>query len=73
MSPIVKRIQPTSRPLSRGRYALFLTVTLLTPLIFVGAAEAGLRIARPGGGLPAFIKAPVAGGQYLMANPTLTG
>ncbi|MGI9140652.1 MAG: GDSL-type esterase/lipase family protein [Gemmatimonadaceae bacterium] len=73
MSPIVKRIRPNSRPLTRGRYALFLTVTLLAPLILVGVVEVGLRIARPDGGLPAFIAAPVAGGQYRMTNPAVTG
>jgi tetratricopeptide (TPR) repeat protein len=53
--------------LGKGRYALFLTVTLLVPVLFLLGIEAGLRVAKPAG-LSVFIHAPAVGGDYLVAN-----
>ena len=54
--------------LSKGRYALFVTLTLALPLLILAAIELTLRIAAPSGGLPLFVEAPAAQGDYLVAN-----
>jgi lysophospholipase L1-like esterase len=55
--------------LSRAKYALFLAVTLALPILAFGILEAGIRIARPAGGLPLFRDAPFVRGEYVAANP----
>lgn len=56
------------RPLGTARYALFLGITLLVPIVVLAGIEAGLRLAKPNGGLSLFIRAPAVGGDYLVAN-----
>lgn len=56
------------RELPRGRYALFLTITLMVPVLVLGIVEGALRLARPHGGLPLFVEAQVVDGDYLVAN-----
>jgi tetratricopeptide (TPR) repeat protein len=60
--------QAQFRKLSGGRYALFVTITLALPLLILAAIELTLRIAAPSGGLPLFVQAPDAPGDYLVAN-----
>jgi tetratricopeptide (TPR) repeat protein len=61
-----------NRPkLTQGRYTLFLTVTLLVPLLVLGAVEGIVRVARPHGGLPLFVAAQFVNGRYLVANPAV--
>lgn len=55
--------------LSRTRYAAFLAITLLVPVVLLLLVEGGLRLLRPDGGLPLFVTAPGTDGRYLMANP----
>lgn len=57
--------------MTRGRYWLFMVITLLTPFVLVGVVEVVLRVAWPGGALPVFVHAPAAMGDYLMPNPEL--
>ncbi|HEY0970164.1 MAG TPA: tetratricopeptide repeat protein [Gemmatimonadales bacterium] len=57
--------------MSRGRYALFLGITLLFPVLLVGAVEGALRLFRPDGGIPLFVEAPFAEGELLVANQEL--
>ncbi|MGH7650300.1 MAG: hypothetical protein ACREMS_00505 [Gemmatimonadaceae bacterium] len=54
--------------LTRGRYILFLTITLLIPILIIGVIEATLRLVRPDGGLPLFVHARIVNGNYLVAN-----
>jgi lysophospholipase L1-like esterase len=54
--------------LSRRRYALLLGVTLALPLLVLGGIEVAVRLANPNDGLPLFIRAPAAKGDYLVAN-----
>lgn len=63
-------MRPAAAPtLSRAKYAVFLVVTLLVPVILWLAVEGGLRVLRPDGGLPLFVGAPGTDGRMLMANP----
>lgn len=57
------------RELTPARRRAFLAVTLLLPVLLLGAVEFALRLMRPDGGLPLFVPAAVAGGGYLVANP----
>ena len=50
------------------RHWVFLGITLLTPLALLSAAELIARVAWPQGALPLFVTAPVANGEYLVAN-----
>lgn len=56
------------RRISRGRYTVYLTVTLLFPFILLGLVELGLRLADPRGGLPLFERAEFVRGDYLVAS-----
>jgi lysophospholipase L1-like esterase len=56
------------RNLPTGRHALFVTITLALPLLILAAIEVTVRIASPSGGLPLFVQAPAAAGDYLVAN-----
>jgi tetratricopeptide (TPR) repeat protein len=58
-----------AEPLSRARYWLFLGITLAAPVLALALVEAGIRLARPDGGLPLFREAPVVRGGYVAANP----
>lgn len=61
-----------NRPkLSQGRYALFLAITLLVPVLILGAVEGLIRLASPHGGLPLFVAARFVHGEYLVANPSV--
>ena len=65
-------IQGEPRPKRfKGRDALFLAVTLLVPILFLGAVEGLIRLARPDGGLPLFVPAKFVRGDYLVANPSV--
>ncbi|HVB31236.1 MAG TPA: GDSL-type esterase/lipase family protein [Gemmatimonadaceae bacterium] len=57
--------------MTRGRYWLFLIITVLTPFIFLGVVELGLRVVWPGGAVPVFVRAPAQMGDYLLPNPAL--
>lgn len=57
-----------TRALTKRRYAFFLGVTLLLPLLLLLAIEAMLRLAKPGYDLSLFVRAPVVNGDYLVAN-----
>ncbi len=57
--------------MTRGRYWLFMAITLLTPFLLLGAVEVVLRVAWPAGAVPVFVHAPAAMGDYLMPNPEL--
>jgi tetratricopeptide (TPR) repeat protein len=59
--------------LPKGRYALFLALTLLVPVLIFGIVEGVFRIARPDGGLPLFVPARFVNGEYLVANPRVGG
>lgn len=56
---------------SRVRYLTYLIITLLFPVALLGLVELGLRVARPGGGLPLFERAVFAQGDYLVASRTV--
>lgn len=56
------------RRISRGRYAVYLTVTLLLPFVLLGVVELGLRLANPRGGLPVFEQAAFVRGDYLVVS-----
>jgi lysophospholipase L1-like esterase len=58
----------TAAPISRRRLALFWTLTLLTPIVFLVAAEGILRIFWRGGAVPLFVPATVETGDDLVAN-----
>lgn len=61
-----------NRPkLSKERYALLLTITLLVPILILGTVEGLIRLARPDGGLPLFADARFVRGDYLVANPSV--
>ena len=55
-------------PVRPARQRLFLAITLLTPVLLLGAAEIVARLAWPEGALPLFVTAPVGDGKYLVAN-----
>lgn len=57
------------KQLPKARYALYLAITLAMPFLVFGLVEAGLRLARPSGGLPLFREAPLVRGDYLAASP----
>ncbi len=57
--------------LARGRYALFIALTLMAPLVLFGAVEGLLRLIRPDGGMPLFVHAQFVNGDYLVASPSL--
>ena len=57
--------------LTPGRYALFLAITLVAPVVIFGAVEGLIRVARPHGGLPLFVPARFVHGKYLVANPSV--
>ena len=57
--------------MTRARYWIFLTITALSPFLFLGAVELVLRAAWPGGAIPVFVKAPSQMGDYLLPNPAL--
>lgn len=48
---------------------MYLAITLAMPFLVFGLVEAGLRLARPSGGLPLFREAPLVRGDYLAASP----
>ena len=50
---------------------LLLALTLLVPVASLVVLEVVLRLAWPGGAIPVFVRAPMGGGKYLMANPRL--
>ena len=58
----------TSGELPKGRYGLFLTVTLMIPVLVLGVIEGALRLAHRDGGLPLFVEARVVDGGYLVPN-----
>jgi len=62
---------PATAPITPGRRALFLAITLALPVLLLAGIEVGIRLARPDGGLPLFVTAPVGGGRYLGANPAI--
>ncbi len=57
--------------MTRARYWLFLTVTVLSPFLLVAAVEGVLRGTWPGGSIPVFVPAPASLGDYLLPNPAL--
>src|SRR5882724_4236009 len=54
--------------LTKGRYALFLGITLAFPLLLLVGIEIALRLADPDDGLALFTRAPAVKGDYLVAN-----
>ena len=52
------------QPLTRGKAALFLAITLALPFILVAVLEAGLRIAHYGGDVAAFDTPEILHGEY---------
>ncbi len=59
--------------MTRARYWIFLAITVLSPFLFLGAAELVLRVVWPGGSIPVFVHAPSQLGDYLLPNPALGG
>jgi len=59
--------------LSRGRYALFLAITLLLPFLLLAVVEGSLRLARRSGGLPLFVETRFPERTYLVANRAVGG
>jgi tetratricopeptide (TPR) repeat protein len=59
---------PLRNRLSRGRYALYLAITVLVPVLILAAVEGALRLTRPSGGLPLFVETKLMGVDYLIAN-----
>lgn len=59
---------PARTPLTPRKRAIFLAITLALPLLLLAAIELGLRIARPNGGLPLFVTAPVGDGRWRVAS-----
>lgn len=57
------------KPLPKARHALYLAITVAIPFLAFGLLEAGLRLARPSGGLPLFREVEFVSGDYLAANP----
>ncbi|MDE3216899.1 MAG: hypothetical protein KGO03_10890 [Gemmatimonadota bacterium] len=57
--------------MSRLRYWIFLSITVLAPVILVGAVELVLRATWKGGDIPVFVPAPPQMGDYLLPNPAL--
>lgn len=55
----------------RAKRAFFLAVTLTLPLLLLLVVEGALRIFWRGGSIPLFVRAPIASGNYLVANPTV--
>ncbi len=66
IAPKARADAPAS--LSAGRRALFAIITMALPVLLLLAIEWGMRLARPEGGLPLFVTAPIGGGRYLTAN-----
>jgi len=64
---------PLRGRLSRGRYALFLAITVLLPVVLLAVVEGSLRLARPSGGLPLFVETRFPQGVYLVANRAVGG
>lgn len=60
-----------SHRLSPSRRRVFLAITILLPFALLAAAEGLIRLIRPDGGLPLFVKAQFVGGDYLVANPRI--
>jgi tetratricopeptide (TPR) repeat protein len=60
--------RPATRILTNRRYAFYLALTLLLPLLVVFIIEVTLRVAAPSYDLSLFVRAPVANGDYLVAN-----
>jgi tetratricopeptide (TPR) repeat protein len=54
---------------TNARYISFLVITLMAPLLVLGAIEGVIRLAKPHGGLPLFVDAQFVTGEYLVANP----
>jgi lysophospholipase L1-like esterase len=50
------------------RQRIFLAITLLTPVLLLGAAEIVARLVWREGALPLFVTAPFGDGKYLVAN-----
>ena len=50
------------------RYAFFLGITLLLPLLILAGIELALRLAEADGNLSLFVRAPAVEGDYLVAN-----
>ncbi len=59
--------------MTRGRYWLFMAITVLTPFLLLGVVEVVLRVVWPAGAIPVFVHAPAAMGDYLLPNPQLGG
>ena len=61
----------TNPPLSRGKSALFLAISLAFPFLLLALLEGTLRIASYGGDTSAFQKTGVAGTRYLAPGSNL--
>ncbi len=57
--------------MTRARYWIFLTITVLTPFLALVGLELVLRATWAGGSIPVFVHAPAAMGDYLLPNPNL--
>jgi tetratricopeptide (TPR) repeat protein len=57
--------------MTRGRYWLFMAITVLTPFLLLGVLEVTLRIVWKDGAVPVFVATPADLGDYTMANPKL--
>ena len=55
--------------MERSRARLFLAITLLVPVVMLGAVEGVLRLTWKGGAMPLFVPAPNSDGELLIANP----
>ena len=63
------RHTPAAAPLSATKRRLFYTLTLLAPVLILGALEVVLRLTWSAGALPLFVKAPLRSMEALTANP----
>jgi tetratricopeptide (TPR) repeat protein len=54
--------------LTARRYAFFLGITLLLPLLILAGIELALRLAKADSNLSLFVRAPAVEGDYLVAN-----
>lgn len=57
--------------MSRLRYWTFVAITVLSPLLLLGAVELVLRVTWKGGAIPVFVQAPRPLDGYLVPNPAL--
>ena len=66
-----RALQAPLAPLSSRRRAIFLAITVLSPLLLLATVEGLLRLTWPGGAMPAFDAVSIAGSHYLRPGQTV--